>query len=71
MGLILQDWPVIIAEGQITHYIGDVLAGVVAESDRIGREAIDLIELEYEILKPVTDVFKAISGNQVHTERPI
>ena len=70
VGLILQDWPVMIAEGQITHYIGDVLAGVVAESDQIAREAVDLIEVEYQILEPVTDVFKAIDGERVHSQRP-
>ncbi len=70
VGLILQDWSVMIAEGQVTNYIGDVLAGVVAESNTIAREAIDLIEIEYEILEPVTDVFKAIDGDRVHPERP-
>jgi len=70
VGLILQDWPLMISEGQTTHFIGDVIAGVVADSDKIAREAIELIELEYEILKPVTDVFEAIEGERVHTERP-
>ena len=70
VGLILHDWPVMIAEGQTTHYIGDVLAGVVADSDRIAREAIELIDVEYEVLKPVTDVSEAINGDRVHTERP-
>jgi len=70
VGLILQDWSVMIAEGQVTHYIGDVLAGVVADSELIARQAIELIEIEYEVLKPVTDVFKAMDGAQVHSERP-
>jgi len=70
VGLILQDWPVMIAEGETTHYIGDVIAGVVAESDKIAREAIDLIKVEYEVYEPVTDVFKAIDDERVHPERP-
>ena len=70
VGLILQDWSVMIAEGETTHYIGDVLAGVVADSDEIAREAIKLIKIDYEILEPVTDVFKAIDGERVHAERP-
>ena len=70
VGLILQDWFLMVGEGQITHYIGDVLAGVVAESDEIAREAIKLIEVEYVVLKPVTDVFEAIDGERVHLERP-
>ncbi len=70
IGLILQDWPLMIDEGQTTHYIGDVLAGVVADSDEIAREASKKIKVEYEVLEPVTDVIKAIDGDRVHAERP-
>ncbi len=70
VGLILQDWPVMLKEGQITNYIGDVLAGVVAESDEIARQAIDLIKVDYEVLTPLTDVFEAIGGERIHPERP-
>jgi selenium-dependent xanthine dehydrogenase len=70
VGLILQDWSVMIAKGETTHYIGDVIAGVVAESDKIAREAVALIKIEYEVYKPVTDVFVAINGERVHPERP-
>ena len=70
VGLILQDWSVMINEGETTHFIGDVIAGVVAESDEIARQAIALIKVEYEVYKPVTDVFKAIDGERVHAERP-
>lgn len=54
-GLIVADWPLMIAEGQTTRYVGDVLAGVVAESDDIARAAVKLIEVEYEVLPPLTD----------------
>jgi len=37
VGLILQDWSVMIGVGEVTHYIGDVLAGVVADSDDPGH----------------------------------
>lgn len=70
IGLILSDWPVMIAEGETTHYIGDVLAGVVADSDAIARKAVELIRVEYEVLEPVTDVYAAIDGERVHPERP-
>lgn len=70
VGLILQDWPVMIGQGETTHFIGDVLAGVVADSDEIARKAVELIQVEYEILKPVTDVFEALDGERVHPERP-
>lgn len=70
VGLILQDWPVMLNEGQTTNYIGDVLAGVVAESNKIAREAVDLIEVEYEVLTPITDVYKAMDAERIHSERP-
>ncbi|MDK2977383.1 MAG: hypothetical protein PWP52_97 [Bacteroidales bacterium] len=70
VGLILQDWNVMIDEGETTHYIGDVIAGVVAETEDIARKAVQKINVEYEIFEPVTDVFKAIDGPQVHDERP-
>ena len=70
VGLILQDWPVMIGQGQTTHYIGDVLAGVVADSDQIAREAVARIKVEYKVLEPVTDVIKAMDGERVHPERP-
>lgn len=55
VGLIYQDWPAMIAVGEETHYIGDVLAGVVAETEAIAREAADLITVDYEVLVPVSD----------------
>ena len=69
VGLIRADWDVMIAEGEITHYIGDVLAGVVAESEEIAREAVKKIKVEYEVLKPVTDIFEAMKDEiKVHQE---
>lgn len=70
IGLIFQDWPMMIKEGQTANFIGDVLAGVVAESEKIAREAIELIEIKYDVLEPITDVFKAINAERIHPERP-
>lgn len=70
VGLIYQDWSIMISEGETTHYIGDVIAGVVADSDDIARKAAKLIKIDYEVLKPETDVFKAIDGERVHPEKP-
>jgi len=50
--------------------IGDILAGVVATTNDIARKAISLIEVEYEVYKPITDVFEAINDERVHHERP-
>ncbi len=71
-GLIVQDWPLMIAAGETTNYIGDVLAGVVAESREIARKAAATIKIEYKILEPVTDPQKALSlvSPQVHKDQP-
>ncbi len=70
-GLIFQDWPFMIKEGQITNYIGDVIAGVVADSEEIARKAVELLDIEYEILEAVTDMHEAAKPNsiQVHEGR--
>ncbi|MBX3056126.1 MAG: molybdopterin-dependent oxidoreductase, partial [Anaerolineae bacterium] len=60
VGLIKQDWPQMIAEGEITRYVGDVLALVVAESDALAREAVSKIVVEYEVLEPITDMHTAV-----------
>jgi xanthine dehydrogenase molybdenum-binding subunit len=60
IGLIKQDWPQMIAEGEITRYVGDVLALVVAESETIAREAVSKIVVEYEVLQPITDMHEAM-----------
>ncbi len=61
-GLIVPDWPMMVKAGETTRYVGDVLAGIVAETEKIAREAIDLIEVEYKVLTPVTDPFAALSA---------
>lgn len=70
VGLILQDWPLMVGIGKKVNYIGDVVAGVVAESEEIAREATALIEVDYEVFEPLTDVFEAMKGNRIHAERP-
>jgi len=60
IGLISQDWPLMIAVGEITHYLGDVIAGVVAETEAIAREAVSLLKIEYEVLEVVSDMHKAM-----------
>ena len=68
IGVIHQDWPVMIAAGETTRYIGDVLAGVVAKNDEIARQAAAAISLEYEIQEPLTDLHVAEkSPIKVHT----
>ncbi len=67
-GLIRHDWPLLVAEGEITRYVGDVLALVVAESDDIARRAVEMVQVAYEPLEAVTDPHKALEPDtpQVH-----
>jgi selenium-dependent xanthine dehydrogenase len=68
-GLIRPDWNLFIDENETTHYIGDVIAGVVAENEEIAREAVKLIKIDYEVQSPVTDVFEALKDNiKVHSQ---
>ena len=38
-GLIIPDWPLLVAQGEKTRYIGDVLAVVIADSQHRARMA--------------------------------
>lgn len=60
IGLIKQDWKLMIAQGEITNYIGDVLATVVANSEEIARSAVEKIKVEYEELEAVTTIEQAL-----------
>ncbi len=60
IGLIRQDWPLMIAEGETTRYVGDVLALAVAETEEIARQAVERIQVAYEVLEPVTDMREAM-----------
>jgi xanthine dehydrogenase molybdenum-binding subunit len=61
-GLLTRDWPVLVAEGETTRYVGDVLAAVAATTRHAAREAAALIEVEYEVLPPVTDPAVALES---------
>ena len=64
VGIIVQDWPVMIPEGGRTSYLGDVLAIVVAETVDVAREAADAIEIAYDVHPPFTDVDSALSSDE-------
>jgi selenium-dependent xanthine dehydrogenase len=70
IGLIRQDWPLMVAEGEITRYVGDVLALVVAENDTIAREAVSQIQVKYEVLEPLLDMHEALKPDapQIHPD---
>jgi len=60
VGILDRDWPVFIPEGGVTSYMGDVLAIVVATSVSAARRAAALVEVDYEVLRPITDPVAAI-----------
>ena len=60
-GLIHKDWPCFIPVGGRTSYRGDVLAIVLAESKQLARDAADLIDVTYDVLKPITDPVVAVT----------
>ncbi len=70
VGLITRDWPVMVGIGETTRYVGDVLAGVVAETEEIARAARELIKVEYDVLAPVVDMHDALKEGspQVHPD---
>jgi CO/xanthine dehydrogenase Mo-binding subunit/aerobic-type carbon monoxide dehydrogenase small subunit (CoxS/CutS family) len=71
VGLIESDWPVFVAIGEETRCTGDVVAGVVADTQRLARKAAELIDIEYEVLAPVTDPTAALEPGAplVHPQR--
>ena len=52
-GHIVPDWDVLIAEGDITRYVGDALALAASEKYESLDEILSLIDVEYEALTPV------------------
>ncbi len=53
-GLIVKDWPLMVAVGEESRCVGDVLAVVVAKSRHQAREARQALRMEWEVLEPVS-----------------
>ncbi|HEX6937306.1 MAG TPA: selenium-dependent xanthine dehydrogenase [Actinomycetes bacterium] len=58
-GELVADWPQLVAVGETTRYVGDVLALVAAETRAQARAAAELVDAEYDVLEPVTDPIAA------------
>lgn len=60
-----------LANGEV-RYVGEPVAFVVAESRYIAEDALDLIEVEYEMLEPIADIERAIlpESPKVHDDLP-
>ncbi len=64
VGILYKDWPVMIPEGGITAYLGDVLAVVVAADRQTARAAAQLVSVTYDVLRPITDPVAAIRDTE-------
>ena len=60
VGHLKQDWDTMIPVGKTTHYIGDAICLVAAETPEILEEAKKLIRVEYEQLEGVFDPCEAM-----------
>ena len=71
VGLIEQDWPIFVAEGEETRCTGDVIAAVIADSQHLARKAAALIDVQYDVKAPVTDPHSALHPDAplVHPQR--
>ena len=60
MGHLKQDWDALIPVGGMTHYLGDAICLVAAESMEVLKEAKSLVEVDYEVQDGVFDPFEAL-----------
>ena len=59
VGHLLYDWDVMIAEGDVTHCVGDAIALVVAEDPAALERAKRAVKVSYEVLEPVRSIEEA------------
>ncbi len=58
-GLIIADWPSMVGVGERVRTVGDAVAIVAAETREIATQALDLIEVEFDLLPVVSDPVQA------------
>jgi len=64
-GLVIHDWPVLVALGEKTRYVGDAVAIVAADTADIAEQALRLIETEFNELPVITDPVRALEPDAV------
>ena len=69
-GLNVPDLPVFVAVGELTCCVGDFIAMVVADTQFHARQAAAKVKVDYEVLEPITDPFKALAPGapRVHSD---
>lgn len=60
-GVVVADWPVLCADK--VRYVGDAVAIVAADTPEIAEAALELIEVDYQVLPIVSDVIAALRPN--------
>jgi len=60
-GLIEPDWPCLVAEGEEVRYVGDVVAAIAAVDRRTARAAAALVDVEYEVRRPILEPAEALA----------
>lgn len=70
VGHLKRDWDAMIDVGEITRYLGDVIAIVVAEERSIAQKAAEAVKVEYEVLPFVADAYQAMKPDapQIHED---
>ena len=58
-GLVIYDWPSLVGVGERVRYVGDAVAIVAAQTQQLAEQALDLIEVEYELQPVVSDPVQA------------
>lgn len=70
VGHLKRDWDTMIAVGEVTRYLGDVIALVAAPTRDIAEKAKKLVKVKYEVLPFVSNPYEAMKDGAplVHEE---
>ena len=63
IGHIKQDWDVMMGEGDITRYVGNVIAVIATDKPDKMDEIAALVEVDYTELTPLTSPYDALRGD--------
>lgn len=62
-GLLIRDWPALVAVGEETRYVGDALVLIAAKTREQAKAALRFVRVDYEERKPVTTPQDALAEN--------
>ncbi len=63
IGHIKQDWDVMMGEGDVTRYMGNVMAIIATNKKDKLEEIASLVEVDYTELEPITNPYDALKGD--------